>query len=109
MNIDLTVIIEAILGLMAALITYRLIPWIRSKTTAQQQANIEIVYEMLVYAAEQLYGANHGSEKLNYVKERLRERGLDVDVPRIEATVKRLFNYHYMPIPEDEADGNDAD
>ena len=33
MNINLTPILEALIGLLAALITYRLIPWIRARTT----------------------------------------------------------------------------
>ena len=104
MKIDLTVILVAVLDLIAALITYKLIPWIQSKTTAQQQQNLDAVYCTLVFAAEQLYGANHGAEKLAYVKERLRERGYDVDVPTIEATVKRLFNYNLaVPIEKEEA------
>lgn len=109
MNIDLTPIIQAVIVLLAAFVTYKVVPWIKSKTTAQQQANLDVVYEMFCYAAEQLYGANHGPEKLTYVKEKLMEKGYDVDVPRIEATVKRLFNYHYMPVEKDDADDNNAD
>ena len=109
MKIDLTVILVAVLDLIAALITYKLIPWIQSKTTAQQQQNLDAVYCTLVFAAEQLYGANHGSEKLQYVKERLLERGYDVDVPTIEATVKRLFNYNLaVPIEKEEAKDDNA-
>ena len=36
MTIDLTGIVGAILALIAALITYRLIPYIKSKTTEKQ-------------------------------------------------------------------------
>lgn len=43
MNIDLTPIIQAIISLIAAIITVRLIPWIRAKTTAAQQDNIRMV------------------------------------------------------------------
>ena len=36
-TIDLTTIINAIIALLAALVTYRLIPWIKARTTAEQQ------------------------------------------------------------------------
>ena len=94
MNIDLTPILIGIIDLIAAIIAYKVIPWIKAKTTEQQQANIHAWYRIFVMAAEQIYGANHGSEKLAYVKEQLMRKGFDVDVPTIEATVKELFKYN---------------
>ncbi|MCR4622669.1 MAG: phage holin family protein [Clostridiales bacterium] len=93
MNIDLTPIFQAIIMLAAGLITYKLVPWIKSKTTQQQQQNIQAAYRIFIMAAEQIYGANHGPEKLQYVVDGLRARGYDVDVPTIEALVMELFNY----------------
>ena len=93
MNIDLTPILQAIIALLAALITYKLIPWIRSKTTGQQQANLAAIVKMLVFAAEQLYGANQGKEKLEYVKAKLKERGYDIDVEQIESAVAQYINF----------------
>lgn len=88
--IDLTPIFEAILALLAALVTYKLIPWIKSKTTAEQQALLTATVKTLVYAAEQLYGAGKGEEKLAYVKQKLEEKGFDIDVDAIEAAVKEV-------------------
>lgn len=88
--IDLTSIFEAILALLAALVTYKLIPWIKSKTTAEQQALLTATVKTLVYAAEQLYGAGKGEEKLAYVKQKLEEKGFDIDVDAIEAAVKEI-------------------
>ena len=93
MNINLTPIIEAIIALLAALITYKLIPWIKSKTTGQQQANLAAVVKMLVFAAEQLYGANQGQQKLEYVKAKLAERGYDIDIEQIESAVAQYINF----------------
>ena len=72
--IDLTPILEAILALLAALVTYKLIPWIKSKTTAEQQSLLAATVKTLVYAAEQLYGAGKGAEKLDYVIKELEAR-----------------------------------
>ena len=45
---------------------------------------------ILVYAAEQLYGAGRGSTKYQYVEDELEKRGLSVDAAAIEATVSEM-------------------
>ncbi len=91
MNIDLTPIIQAILALLAALITYKLVPWIKAKTTNEQRVYLKATIKTLVFAAEQLYGAGAGAEKLDYVVKELNKRGFDVDRAEIEATVNEFF------------------
>ena len=88
--IDLTPILQAVIGLLAALITAKAIPWIQSRTTAQQQATLSTLVDVLVYAAEQIYGSESGQSKLAYVESGLRDRGFNVDVAQIEAAVRRM-------------------
>lgn len=88
--IDLTPILEAIIALIAALVTYKLIPWLKARTTESQQAILMATVRTLVYAAEQLYGAGKGKEKFTYVRQKLQEKGFDVDVDAIEAAVKEI-------------------
>lgn len=90
MNIDLTPIFQAIIALLAALVTYKLIPWIKSKTTEQQRANLEAAAKIAVYAAQQIFGANKDAnqQKLEYAMKRVREAGFDVDVDELRATVE---------------------
>lgn len=92
-NIDLTPILQAVIGLIAALIAYRLIPWIKARTTTEQQAQYRAALKIAVFAAEQIFGAGHGAEKMDYALNYLREKGFDVDSREIEATVKELFNW----------------
>lgn len=91
--IDLTPIFEAILALLAALVTYKLIPWIKARTTAEQQSLLAAMVRTLVYAAEQLYGAGKGAEKLDYVISELEKRGFTADRAAIEAAVAEQLNY----------------
>lgn len=91
-NIDLTPIIQAIIALIAALVTYKLIPWIKARTTAAQQANMRALIKTLVFAAEQIYGAGEGTNKLQYVCKQLGERGYKIDLPEIEAAVGEYLN-----------------
>ena len=92
MNIDLTPIIQAIIALLAALVTYRVIPWIKAKTTNEQQAMLRATVKTLVFAAEQIYGAGKGYEKMQYVVDKLNEKGFDVDYDEIEAAVSEYLN-----------------
>lgn len=90
--IDLTPIIEAIIALLAAIVTYKVIPWIKAKTTNEQYAMLEATIRTLVFAAEQIYGAGRGEDKLNYVIDHLKARGFAVDRAEIEASVYNYLN-----------------
>jgi hypothetical protein len=93
MNIDLTTIINAIIALLAAIVTYRVIPWIKAKTTNEQQAYIRALVKAGVYAAEQIYQADGmGAKKMEYVKKWLHMHGYDIDVTEIEAAVSEYIN-----------------
>lgn len=93
MNIDLTPIIQAIIALLAAIVTYKVIPWIKAKTTNEQQALLEATIRTLVFAAEQIYGAGNGAGKMQYVVEKLEEKGFTADVDTIEAAVYSNLNF----------------
>lgn len=93
MNIDLTTIINAIIGLLAALVTYRIIPWIKAKTTNEQHAYIQALVKAGVYAAEQIYNTEGmGHEKMAYVKRWMQQHGFDINVTEIEAAVAEYIN-----------------
>lgn len=94
MNIDLTPIIQAFIALLAAIITAKVIPWIKARTTEQQQILLHATVSILVSAAEQLYGAGKGPEKLAYVKTQLEARGFTVDAAAIEAAVRDLTTHN---------------
>ena len=75
MTIDLTSIANAVIALIAAIITAFVIPWIRSKTTAAQFEKIKMWVTVAVEAAEQLYtGSGRGAEKKAYVVEFLNSK-----------------------------------
>lgn len=90
--IDLTPIINAIIALIAAIIAHKVIPWIKARTTNEQQAMMRATVKTLVFAAEQIYGAGHGGHKLEYVCEMLHNKGYDVDRYEIEAAVGEYIN-----------------
>ena len=86
---DITPIIESVAALIAALITAFVIPYIRSKTTAQQQAEINAWVKIAVSAAEQIYsGSGRGEEKKAYVVEWLRSHGITLDSEKLDAMIE---------------------
>lgn len=97
MTIDLTKIFIAIIELMAAIITYKLIPLIKAKTTEKQRALLEAAVETAVFAAEQIYGAGEGAKKLDYAVAWLHERGYDISRAEIEACVCNYFSHDKEP------------
>lgn len=90
--IDLTPLFQALITLLCALITYKLIPWIKARTTNEQQNMLRATIRTLVYAAEQIYGAGKGREKLDYVVSQLAAKGYSVDRAEIEAAVGEHIN-----------------
>ena len=86
---DITTIIEAAAALVAAVITAVVIPYIKSRTTAQQQAEINAWVKIAVTAAEQIYrGSGRGEEKKAYVLNWLAEHGITLDEERIDALIE---------------------
>ena len=95
--INLTPLFQALIGLIAALITVYLIPWLRSRTTSEQQAQIGAAVHIAVYAAEKLYGAGRGDEKLAFAVSYLRAHGFDLDAEtlkgQINAAIQEMEQY----------------
>ncbi len=90
--IDLTKILIAILDLLALIVTYKLIPWLKIKLTNEQQNQLRAAIKIGVFAAEQMYGAGNGAEKMQFVKKYLINHGFDVNQVEIEAAVGEYIN-----------------
>lgn len=86
---DITHIIEAVFALISLIITVLIVPYIRSKTTASQQAEIDGWVEVVVAAAEQIYvGSGRGAEKKVYVVNWLKAHKVVVDDDKLDALIE---------------------
>ena len=86
---DITSIVEAVIGLVAVVITGIIIPYIKKKTTTEQQRQIVAWVKIAVTAAEQIYvGTGRGPEKKLYVIEWLADRNIAVDMDQIDALIE---------------------
>ena len=87
--IDITPIVEALIGLLSAIIVCVVIPYIKGKTNAQQQAEIAQWINIAVAAAEQIYkGSGRGAEKKQYVLDWLNANGMKCDDAAVEALIE---------------------
>ena len=94
---NITPFINAIALLLAALITSVIIPYIKSKTTLEQQKEINAWVKTAVVAAEQtITGSGKGDEKREFVFEFLNVHGITYDENKVrailEAAVYQLKN-----------------
>lgn len=86
---DITPIVEAVVALIGVVITCIVIPYVRSKTTAQQREELNAWIKIAVAAAEQIYqGAGRGEEKKQYVLDWLEDHNITVDEDRIDALIE---------------------
>lgn len=87
--IDFTPVLQAIVGLCAAIITTFVVPYIKSKTTKEQQTQINEWVRIAVAAAEQVYeGPGKGDEKKAYVLTWLSNHGISVDEDKLDAMIE---------------------
>ena len=95
--IDITPILNAIIALLAAIITAVVVPWLKARTTAAQRENLQAWARIAVKAAEQAYAGQRGKgmEKKQEVYDFLHDKGCSVDFDElntaIEAAVHELI------------------
>ena len=97
---DITTILSAVIVLLGAIFTAFVVPILKERTTAEQRARIQTYIDAAVSAAEILFPEGHkGKEKLEYVAECLKKKGVTFDVDdihdeirvMIEGTVQAFF------------------
>lgn len=85
---DITPIVQSIIGIAAAAVTAFVIPFIKNKTTAQQRASIMTTIRTAVTAAEQISNLITGTQKKSYVNKVLAGKGLNINSAEIDAMIE---------------------
>ena len=86
---DITPVVNAVIALIAAVVTAFVIPWVKSKTTAAQREEINSWVKIAVTAAEQIYsGVGKGKEKKAYVLKFLEEKNLKIDEESVDLMIE---------------------
>ena len=85
--LDLTPIVEAIIGLAATAITVFLIPWLKEKFGHEKLEKANAWVDIAVLAAEKLYGAGNGDAKLEYAENFLAKHKIKLDFDTLKAMI----------------------
>ena len=86
--INITELVQALIALVAALISAVVVPWLRVKFDAEELSEFLRWAEIGVAAAEQLFASYEGEKKKTYVVEYLRDKGYTADEEDIENAVE---------------------
>ena len=85
--LDLTQLAQTIISLAAGIVSLYLVPWLRSKLTNEQLSKAKSWVQIAVFAAEKLYGAGNGDQKLVYAEGILRKHGIRLDTATLKAMI----------------------
>lgn len=89
MDINLSPIMNALLALFAALVTAVIIPWVKAKIGNEKFVSLKAWVAVAVSAAEKLFDYSQaGSEKKAYVKQFIKNLGLDVDEDALDSLIE---------------------
>lgn len=82
-------ILLALITLMGTVITYIVVPFLKSKTTKEQRENLEFWVRIAVNAAEQVFkGAGLGEKKKQYVVDFLNSKGIVITEDQLDALIE---------------------
>lgn len=96
MEIDVTQIVVALIGLLSVIITSVVVPLIRSKLTNSQWESIKNYALAGVQAAEIIFNAQgKGDEKLDwvsdYIEEQCKSHGIQIDMETIRVAIENAW------------------
>src|SRR5699024_6912989 len=96
MNIDITQIVVAVIGLMSVIVTSVVVPLIRSKLTNSQWETIKNYALAGVQAAEILFNAQgKGEEKLEwvskYIEAQCAAHGIKIDMDTVRIAIENAW------------------
>lgn len=86
--IDITAVIQAVIALFVAVITYMVIPYIKGRVSEQKFSELCEWVGIAVDAAEQLYKSGNGDEKKQYVMDFLAKKGFTLDTDSIDTLIE---------------------
>lgn len=96
MNIDITQIVVAVIGLLSIIITSVVVPLIKSKLTNSQWQSIMNYALAGVQAAEIIFNAQgKGEEKLDwasdFIEAQCKEHGIEIDMETIRVAIENAW------------------
>lgn len=95
MSIDITNIVIALIGVLSAVVTAVLVPWLKTKLDNNRIGIVQNLASIAVYAAQQLYSSCEAQEKkeyaVNYVSEALKKYNITLSVEEISTYIEGIL------------------
>ncbi len=89
MQIDLTQVIIALIGLISIIITSCVVPYLKSRLTVSQYQSLVGWAKIAVEAAEKMFNeSGTGDAKKKYVKTFLTEKGFDLNDTEVDVVIE---------------------
>lgn len=102
--VDFTPLVQAIITLAAAAITVFLIPWLKERYGNEALEKARSWVQIAVYAAEKMYGAGHGNDKLAYAEQVLAKHKIKLDFDTlktmVDAEIKKMEQVEGVTVVE---------
>lgn len=86
--IDITPIVNALIMMLAAIITTFVIPLLKKNASAQDLNEMLKWIDIAVMAAQQMYYTEDGAARKQYVLDFLTEKGYDVNSQAVDAAIE---------------------
>ena len=81
-------IVSIVLKVVCFILVAFVIPVLKKKYTREQLEDVNNTIHMYVEAAEQIFGVDQGTEKKQWVQERLKASGIDVNLAAVDAEIE---------------------
>lgn len=88
---DITSIATTVIAIIGVVLTTFVVPWIKTKWSADKLSALSKTITTLVQAAEQIYGAGTGQKKLDYVVAALAAKGITVDMDNVADSTRAMI------------------
>lgn len=92
MNFEITELLNALIALLATVVTTFIIPWIKRKLGNEKMTEFLQWVDIGVLAAEQLYDSLDGHKKKEYVVALLKEKGFNFTDAEVSAAIEGAVN-----------------
>ena len=96
MTYDITPVVQAVISLAIAIITYLVAPYLKAKLGEKKYQQIMEWVKIAVQAADQIYqGEGRGAEKKAYVVDFLAQKGFKLDMESLDAMIEAQVNLQH--------------
>ena len=95
MTVDITQVVLAVIGLLSVILTSVVVPLVKAKLSREQWNTLMVYTTAGVQAAEIIFGAGRGKEKLEwvtrYIEEECAARKIKVDMQSIHVAIENAW------------------